>query len=405
MIKRNLVLPVVVLAAVTGAVAQMAQKQTPPKARYFMDVSTTSGMMGGDMNPMAMLMGGTPKPRREVLLRLGSVLPPADGAPKADHFMPASMRLGASVPLDTPVRTPVERSTPGERSVPQNFERPKGRLLIFWGCGPKAGAGQPVVIDFAKVAAGQFPPGLFSSNVPVENGPMQNNSRTFGEWPNERNRARTKSDSSLVGEHRIAGNYSPEIKFALDQDFMPGMQAQTQQMSGGAVALNWNQVMGATGYYAWLFGAKNMDSQGADMVWWTSAGRQEFGSGLWDWLSPGTVSRLITQNVVMPPTQTTCTIPAEVKQAAGEFMMASLYAYGPERNFAYPPRPANPKTPWIVEWTAKARFRSSTSVMVGMEEQMGRSGRRGRDDGDNSGNQPARPCRPSLGGLLGGRAC
>src|SRR3546814_14080993 len=46
------------------------------------------------------------------------------------------------------------------------FERPKGRMLLFWGCGAKPGPGQPVVIDFSKLAAGQMPPNLFTSTIP-----------------------------------------------------------------------------------------------------------------------------------------------------------------------------------------------------------------------------------------------
>ena len=37
------------------------------------------------------------------------------------------------------------------------MQRPKGRLLLFWGCGETARAGQPVIIDFARVAQGQMP--------------------------------------------------------------------------------------------------------------------------------------------------------------------------------------------------------------------------------------------------------
>ena len=39
--------------------------------------------------------------------------------------------------------------------MPQGYEKPKGRMLIYWGCGEHVGAGQPTVIDFSKLAAGQ----------------------------------------------------------------------------------------------------------------------------------------------------------------------------------------------------------------------------------------------------------
>jgi hypothetical protein len=312
------------------------------------------------------------------------------------------MNLGASVPLETPTRAATP-SGPGEQT-PENFRRPKGRLLIFWGCGAHAGPGQPVIIDFSRVGQNQFPPGLFSATVPVEGGPTAGNSRTFGDWPNSQGRRNLTGNASLLGQHRVAGNYSPEITFALDQDFMPAINARSSSMGGGATLLSWNPVNAATGYYAWMFGAKSMGQDNADMVWWASASRQEFGGGLWDWLSPDTVARLIGQKVVMPPSQTSCTIPAEVKAAAGEFMMASLYAYGPERTFAYPPRPANPQLAWNPDWTAKVRYRATTMLMMGVPGMDGSDSEDGDDNGRQQQSQPKR-CKPSIGSLFGVGKC
>ncbi len=395
------------VAGIAGAVAlsgSTAQTAAAPKARYYLDVSTTSGILG---NPMAAMFGrGGNSEERQLELRLGSTLTPTGGPAKADHFMPAGMRLGPSVPLATPVYTTGQRPPEEDGTkAPEQFRRPKGRLLIYWGCGAKAAPGQPIVIDFARLAAGQMPPNLFTTTVPLERGPTFGTSRTFGNWPNALDRKNKKVDraASLVGEHRIAGNYSPEISFTMQRDFMAGLHANSQGMPDGSTTLNWNAISNATGYYAWVMGGKSMGEDASDMVWWTSAGRQEFGAGLWDWLSPATVSRLVTQRVVMPPAQTSCQIPAEVKQAAGGMMIGFMYAYGPEQEWAYPPRPANPKTPWKPEWTAKARFRSMTTMMVGMPGMSEMGGNSGREQ--PSAPDPRKKCKPSIGGLLGGKIC
>jgi hypothetical protein len=47
-------------------------------------------------------------------------------------------------------------------------------------------------------------------------------------------------------------------------------------------------------------------------------------------------------------------------------MFGSMNAFGPEENFAFPPKPADPKAVWNIEWTAKARFRAFASFMTGM---------------------------------------
>ncbi len=378
-------------AAAIGAIGWSAQVTTPPKARYQMDVSTTSGFGAGGVSATKMMFGGRGggnSVAHTLLLRLGSTLAPTGGAPQADHFLPDGTQLGPSVPLITP--TP-SSAPPGT----EMYRRPKGRLLVFWGCGAHAGPGQPVVFDFAKIADGQYPPNLFSSSVPVEPGPTFANSRTYGEWPNAKGTKALKPNSSLLGDHRIAGNYSPEIKFALDQDFMDPLQARGADQGDGSTMLSWNSVPQATGYYAMIFGAKDMGNESADMVWWVSSSSRQVGGGLTDWLPPATVARLIGDRTVMPPSQTSCQVPAEVKTAT-QFMMTQIYAYGPEREFAFPARPANPKLPWRPDWTAKVRFRSTTSLMLGMPG-MGDTGGNG-----NSADQPKdKPkCKPRI--TLGG---
>ena len=385
---------VTALVVASGAVSQQ-QPASGPIARYSMDAGTVSGMeaMGGGMGGgMSMMFGGGGgnKIVHELFLKLGSSSAPEKGGPKADHFMPSSARLGKSVPLITPKQAPVEEA------LPRDFERPKGRLLVYWGCGAHVGKGQPVVIDFAKVAAGQMPPGLMSAAVPRDTRPTVANSRTYGDWPNGRDRKMLSGDSSLIGDHRIAGNYAPEIRFALNQDFLSPINGRTTGMSGGPTTISWNGVPGATGYYAWVMGMKMSPSgEPGDMVWWSSSATREFGGGLWEWLSPGTVQRLIGQKIVMPPSQTSCALPVEVKQAAPDMQMGFLYAYGPEQNFAYPPRPANPKQAWNLEWTARVRYRSHTSFFINAPGGMGGMG--------GSGGESAPKCRGGMfGAVLGG---
>lgn len=377
----------------------VAQQGTPPIARYVMNVSTTTGMAGmtgGVGSAMSMMFGGGGANREThtVELRLGSRNAATPGAPKADHFPPETAKMGKALPLVTPTGGTSE-------ATPTNFERPKGRLLLYWGCGAKAGPGQPVILDFSKLAAGQMPPNLFSARVPVDQGPNASNSKTFGWWPSGKGGQQPGRGSTIVGEHRVAGNYTPEIRFNLAQDYMPGIIGRSSEQPGGATGISWNAVTGATGYYAWAVGAKGDGRDSNDIVWWTSSASREFGAGLWDWLPPETVRRLIGEKVVMPPSQTSCTIPAEVKAAASGFLMSSLYAYGPEANFAYPPRPADPKAPWKPEWTTRVRFRSNTMWMIGGPD-MGNMAAEGGEE-----SPPKKKCKKKgglggLGGVIGG---
>jgi hypothetical protein len=385
--KQRLLVAAGTMAALVAATAVIAQSaDTQPEARYEMDVGTSAGMMGQS-------------DRREVNLRLGSRLAATGGAPKADHFLPDGMRMGPSVPLASP-----EPGKPPEEKYEEQrekFQRPQGRLLIFWGCGAHAGPGQPVVIDFAKMAKGQMPPDLFSAAIPSEIGPRASNSRTYGDWPNGKSRAQVSNKSSLIGQHRIAGNYSPEIAFALSQDFMAPPKVKSGQAPDGSTPLSWGAVPAATGYYAWAMSARDNGKNASDMVWWASSATRQFGGDLWSWLSPATVNRLIGQKIVMPPSQTSCTIPAEVKAAGGEMMMGFLNAFGPEANFAFPERPRDPKIAWHPKWTAKVRYRATGNFMPGMPS-MGEM-MMGQTNDDQDGKKPEdkpKACKPKLGGFL-----
>jgi hypothetical protein len=390
------------IAAMLASPLAAQQKTTGPKERYEMDAATMSGFAamgggkGGMGGAMSMMFGGGPDNAiaRQLFLRLGSNEAPTAPPPKGDHFFLPPAKLGKSVPLISP-----ERKT-GEYSP--EFERPKGRLLLYWGCGAKAGPGQPVVIDFAKVAAGQVPPGLFSTAVPVIREVSAANSRSYMEWPNGKSDKMPSRDSSLLGAHRIASNVGPDINFTLAQDYMPGLQASTAVQTDGSVMIRWSQLQAATGYAAWAFGGMDKLERGGDIIWWSSSDAREFGGGLWDWLPPSVVANLITKKIVMPPSQTSCQIPAEVKKASGEMMIGNLNAFGPEANFSYPPKPAG-NAPWNIDWTAKVRFRSYTMLMVGVDF----GGMGGGATGGGTTEAPAKKkkCKGPLGIPLPDGAC
>lgn len=142
-------------------------------------------------------------------------------------------------------------------------------------------------------------------------------------------------------------------------------------------------------------GGMERAGQGGDLVIWTSANSREFAGGL-DWLSPAEVQRQIIAQNVMPPTQTRCAIAAEVKAAAGGMMFGSINAFGPEENFAFPPRPADPKTVWNIDWTAKVRFRAFSSFMTGMGTMA---------DAPGEPKRKPKPCKGPLGIPIPGTQC
>ncbi len=412
---------VAILATSLAAVPLHAQTQkvVPPKTVYWMSAATQSGFgMAPGAQPssadmMRMAMGGGGGSMKLLELDLGSKLPP-NGAPTAEHAIPPGMAMGTSLPLRTP-----KAERPGTvNEAPEDFERPKGRLLLFWGCGEAARPGQPVVFDFAKMAAGAIPPNLFQGErVRISRPPSRSGWPTYGRWPNDDRKAGNKSvpaGATLIGPHRVTGTYTPQIDFALAQDWMAPLALSQAKMPSGAVTLNWTAVPSATAHFAQLMGGKD-DKGTPTVVFWSSSESQTFLSGMSDYIPPSEATRLVGRKQLLAPAQTSCAIPKEAI-AAAEGGLISLVSHGPEQNFIHPPRPKDPKVDWVQEWSVKARYVSRAGAVLGMETMAGgatasgkpkckpdASTEAGKAAGGMMGGGLGRAMGGALGGLMGGK--
>jgi hypothetical protein len=415
---RRLALGAGVAAMATGALAQPAQKVTGPVATYWMSAQTQTGFgmpsPGAgrpDTGAMMRAMMGGGGASKTLQLQLGSSQ--TNAAPAADHLPPAGLQAGQRLPLLTPKAVPPERGETPDPQVPPEYQKPRGKMLIFWGCGERARPGQPYVVDFTKMAEGkQNPANMFKG---IDHRPMQppapGRNRTYGEWPNERTRDMVPSAGSLVGAHTVRGNYAPEINFTLDreQDFLGPLTLTTNTKApGGWANLGWNAVPGAKAYYA-----SAMGGSGETMVMWSSSELQATAFSNPDFLSQGDIGRLVANKTLMGPQATTCAVPKEVLDAAPQAML-QLVAYGGEANFVHPPRPADPKVAWNQEWQVKVRYRSATGGLLGQPMPGMASGYDGGDEeaGPRRSTAPQPPKDPKaerrkaimrgLGGAVGG---
>jgi hypothetical protein len=381
-----------VCVAAFGAISYAATPAAPPPpiASYWMDVATASGL-GAGMTPggrpsmgqiMGMMSGSAPSVMHTLDLRLASRTKPA-AAPEANHLIPAGLQMGPSLPLITPAAPKPVRETNG---MPQGFEKPKGRVLIYWGCGEHAGAGQPTVIDFSKLAAGQVPPGMAAMANIARAAKVPHTAPGFGEWPNAKDRRPVPAGGSLLGSHKVEGNYSPPIGFTLAQDFMPALNLrQAGSLPSGAARLAWTPAPTATGYALAMFGA----NERGDVVMWSSS-RSAAMTPLLDYLPPAEVKRLIGTGHVLAPATSECTLPGEVASASPAGMIMAI-GYGPEANFA-----EAPKAP---KWIAKARFKTTASLMLGMPQMGEMQAEPGQPGGQP---QPKKKKKFGLGDILQG---
>lgn len=350
-----------VIATATGGMAAQ-QGASEPVAQYWVTADTQVDSIGGLGGALSMATGRSADARRTLKLQLVSRRIP-QGAALAEHLPPAGLEAGKPLTLQT--RRPDRPGNDAGRP-----EAPRGKVLVYWGCGESVRAGQPAVVDLARPgsAAAEFATGLGGFIAP----PTPREGRTYGEWPNSRSGGGPSARGSLIGDHLVRGNYTPDIRFSLraGQDFMPPISLSgASANAAGVTPLAWRSVSGAGGYFASVVGANDH----GDTVIWSSSEIPLMAGQAPDHLSPDDLKRLIARKAVMGPETTRCAIPAQVGKAAPAALLR-IIAYGGEASFSYPPRPSNLKAPWIPDYTVKVRYASTASLMLGLTDEDGDGG-------------------------------
>jgi hypothetical protein len=364
---------------------QPEQRVTPPEARYWMGVTTLGGMMGmgggmgrGGGQPsvadMMRAMNNMSSEAHQIELRIGSTLAPTGAAgPEAYHTMPAGAQVNKPIFLQTP--EPGRPGTPGTTTEP--YRQPKGQITFYWGCGEKAGPGQPVVLTFDKLVRGENDPELKtlqgSVNAREVGKPTVSTSKTYGDWPhsdrqnkNRDLRATFATGTTLAGPHAIEGTYTPKIGFTLaeNKSYLDAVQyTSTAVLPSGAIGLAWNGVGRATGYSLGVMAPEKMGDDSANIIMWSSADRPATFIQMED-LTPAEVTRLIGLKAVLPASTTSCAIPAEVVKATKDGSMLMFTAFGDEATFIHPARPEDRAVTWDQEWFARVSYKSARMDMV-----------------------------------------
>lgn len=369
----------------------------PAKVHLWMDVSTggmagmpemdipgLGGLMGGLMgrgNPDAKSSGkeyyGNARtshmmPPRVLDVALWNGLKPGV---EAAQNVPAGLKLGDKIPLlpILPEKVVAVATEPRpEKEYESTYERPKGRLLFYWGCSTTVRPGQPRIIDLSKLSAdsAQAFGNAFGGKYAPDRGAKVREG--YDVFPNERDQRSLPRGASLVGEHRIVGDNVPEsFRFNLgpSHDIMPAIELQSQGSLKDSMGLDWAQVTNAKAYFL-----NAMGSAGDDMVFWSSSDMPDTGMGLFDYLSNATIDKWVKEKVLLSASVTHCDVPKGIFAAAeGDTSgrgrdgggMLRMIAYGGEHGFVHPPRPTDPKVPWDQEWTVRLRVKSHTMAALG----------------------------------------
>ncbi len=351
----------VAAASLFPAAAPAQQVVKPPIAQYGVDIGTRNmsipGMPAGGMAAMMMPSGMGGGPTKELFLGLRSTQKPP--APQADHDIPPGMNLGKALPLLAPPAA-ARTELPDEERTP---EKPKARMLVYWGCGDAIRTGQPKVADTEKMSMMQFGEALRGRSPPDRANALRNAQLR---WPNEREPKQVPANASIKGEQLVHGSATPDIRFAIGdrQDFLAAFDMTAKGTFPGPFALNWKSIPYAQGYFLQAIGHR--ESSG-EMIIWTSSELQDTGWGLMTYLPNDFLRKMISDKVVLPPEVTSCAIPKGIFEGVQGAMLQSI-AYGEELNLVHPPRPADPKIAWEQIWVAKVRVKSTGMSPLGMGE-------------------------------------
>jgi hypothetical protein len=359
-----------------GATPGHTQTQVvkPPVAQYWMDVATVRmgdmdelpnlGAMGGLAASMAGVKGmgdnsfGATKgmmPGRWLDIAVTTQRKPAGTI--ATQTIPSGLNLGASLTLLPPEPVAAKPAPPQGRDTEDGVpEQPKGRILLYWGCGDTVRPGQPKVLDFATAKPedyGQFMRGRATRERGATAAPGN------AIWPNPQNKQTVPKGASLAGDHKVTGDGIPtSLQFAIGQvqDFMPPLALVATGGGASATSVAWPAQAQARAYFLNAMGGSD-----GEMVLWSSSETPEPGWGLMDYLSTPNLDKWLADKTLLPTSQTQCAIPAGIFAKANGAMVQGI-AYGQELNLAYPPRPADKKVPWAPDWAARVRVKSVATL-------------------------------------------
>ena len=372
-----------VLLAIPPVVS--AQSAAPPEAQAWIDIATFSGM--------GMPMGGMAGAGASPMSALGGML--GGKAAMGSNSFGNTRSMSAGRWVDVTVRS---RANPNledaQQAVPESFlspalelktpknapppprddedirhedpEKPKGRMLLYWGCGSEIRPGQPKVLDMATAGPGDFAK-FFVGRSATQRGAHSAAGRPV--WPNPDDSRMVPASASLLGEHAFSGKGIPDafrFKIPAAQDLMPPLTLE-QTETKGATDLSWNAIATARAYFVSAMGSNGKE----EMVMWTSSELADTGFGLMDYQTNAAVDRWLKEKVLLASNTTRCTVPKGVFGEHGG--MLRLIAYGDELNLAHPPRPKDAKAKWQPVWAVKLRVKSVTSGFLGMSAQ-GRAG-------------------------------
>ncbi|MCL2684360.1 MAG: hypothetical protein FWE55_03870 [Synergistaceae bacterium] len=347
---RNGITKIILLTAVILACALSSPSLAATNTAEYQILATTAGGIQGMSAPFTM--------------QLDARGTPVKGNPEeASHFIPPGMNMGNALPLlrpDSPQSAPGNAGAAGTRDTAEE----NWTYKIYWGCSKEVQKGQPIVISTQDMKSGK---GKFAELADVSQGVLKGappKGWGWGQWPNKKSSIPVPRGASLKGDHRVEGNYLPQIKFNIsNHDFLPTLDVKIGGSDlAASLPLTWAPVKGAVGYFAHAMASSQ---EKRETVIWTSSAKPTMGIMMMHEHS-SRIKELVKSGIAMGSDKTACNIPAGIF-VGYENAMVSASAWGEDYWMSYPEKPAKAPKNWVPDWTVNALFLASWMGMPGMD--------------------------------------
>ncbi len=285
------------------------------KTLFVIAVATTKMVMPGmpDMGKLPMMKdAGFNAPTRTLTMNLKSY-EIVDKSSTAECAIPEGLKLGPKVKLSISLPQPISKSQQEDVDLEsmQQMEAPKFVMKLYWGDHKTVPPGQPRIMDSSDMMGVASPNMMLQMQKNIEKIIREAEESSYAYWPGS-DFKRFDNKATLPGEYKLTTNYCGGTSVTLDnaQDWLAPIEISGLKNVDleESIEVQWKPVPNALGYALTAFAAKE-----GEMVSWTSSAdpdnQGDFQSRA---LTAAEVESYLKSGIILPPTATSCSIPAGI---------------------------------------------------------------------------------------------
>lgn len=254
-----------------------------------------------------------------------------DEKSKAECAVPQSLALGPKVELfvDLPKTEKAQTSEP-KQPAQEKSEKLEFTLKKYWSCSETVPSGQPKTVKTSDIGPAMgFSPRRMHRARMLDRAAKKPLEGSYAYWPGHERKNIDKS-ASAAGEYKLTTNYCGGTTVTLDaeQDFLAPLEVVGMDKTDLAAPIKvaWKPVPNAVAYLVNAYCATDKET-----VTWTSSADPDSPTDLNTRpVSKDDLSKYLDSKVLLPPSATSCTVPAGIFNGMGTPMLV-VTAFGVDK--------------------------------------------------------------------------